>query len=126
MSDHDEEEECFDCPGWHIFNGCEIQRCDACQKFSCDDEAIAEVERFHKQQSAPRTERFEWWTKKDVESQFWAWTYAVQRADATADQNHDVWAGVRKLEKSIQSGEDSIVLLAEIKVIIDRLKQFPA
>lgn len=31
------------CPGWAVFNGNEIQRCDTCKRFDDDDEAIAHV-----------------------------------------------------------------------------------
>jgi hypothetical protein len=31
------------CPGWDVFNGSEIQRCDECRRFADDDEAIAHV-----------------------------------------------------------------------------------
>ena len=31
------------CPGWAVFNGNEIQRCDACARFEDDDEAITHV-----------------------------------------------------------------------------------
>ena len=31
------------CPGWGVFNGIEIQKCDACARFATDDEAIAHV-----------------------------------------------------------------------------------
>src|SRR5687767_12470655 len=31
------------CPGWGVFNGTEIQRCDTCQRFRYDDDAVAYV-----------------------------------------------------------------------------------
>lgn len=38
------QNECDDlCPGWAVFNGNEIQRCDNCQRFKSDEEAIAYV-----------------------------------------------------------------------------------
>jgi hypothetical protein len=33
------------CPGWGWFNGCEIQRCDACDRFANDDSARRHVRR---------------------------------------------------------------------------------
>ena len=31
------------CPGWAVFNGNEIQRCDVCARFKDDDAAIEHV-----------------------------------------------------------------------------------
>lgn len=31
------------CPGWAVFNDNQIQRCDACDRFADDDEAVAHV-----------------------------------------------------------------------------------
>jgi hypothetical protein len=32
-----------DCPGWGVYNGNEIQRCDSCNKFSSDEDAVNHV-----------------------------------------------------------------------------------
>jgi hypothetical protein len=32
------------CPGWAWFNGCEIQRCDTCERFVDDESAAKHVE----------------------------------------------------------------------------------
>jgi hypothetical protein len=39
------ESKCDDprCPGWAVFNETEIQRCDSCNRFSCDEEAFEHV-----------------------------------------------------------------------------------
>lgn len=36
--------ECDDsCPGWGLFNGCEIQRCDTCARFESDMAAVHHI-----------------------------------------------------------------------------------
>jgi hypothetical protein len=35
--------ECPGCPGWAVFNGDEVQRCDSCQRFDSDDAAWLHV-----------------------------------------------------------------------------------
>lgn len=37
------------CPGWAVFNGNEVQRCDACGRFADDDEAIEHVKNIEQQ-----------------------------------------------------------------------------
>lgn len=47
--DMDTWEKCHPaCLGWDIFNGHEIQRCDACNRFASDEDAIDHVERMAK------------------------------------------------------------------------------
>lgn len=51
------------CPGWGVFNGTEIQRCDTCQRFKSDDEAIAYVlaiEAMDIARNSLETQRAEW------------------------------------------------------------------
>ena len=38
------------CPGWAVFNGNEIQRCDACARFKDDDAAIEHVLRLERRE----------------------------------------------------------------------------
>ncbi len=51
------------CPGWVVFNGNEIQRCDECARFADDGEAIAYVERLYFEDSARAAQAAEPWTR---------------------------------------------------------------